>query len=185
MILIPLGLTLRDLSLTSFPICPHVCLRAHGAAANLNLPETAGCTMDHQHGLQRCVRKSGIALCIACPTEYEFRLEECAGFSVAAVITKWMDLGEGRTILDPRWWSHLGEKYTASDVFRKVDGINGRRLVDRDPVRSPRASIRASFGEYGSSGFNSILPLKVAQKLSQLPKLPALPPRELRRADFV
>jgi hypothetical protein len=85
-----------------------------------------------------------------------------------------MDLREERTIRDPKWWSHLGEKYTGSEVFREVDGINGRRLIDRDPVQSTHASIRASFGNYRSSGYNSILPLKVAQKLSQLPKLPAL-----------
>jgi hypothetical protein len=42
-ILIPLGLTIRNLDLCSFDICPHIRLVAHGAEANL--PETAGCTM--------------------------------------------------------------------------------------------------------------------------------------------
>lgn len=89
------------------------------------MPETAGCTMNHQHGLQRCVRKSGIVTCIACPTEYELSVEECGEFGVAAIITKWMDLGEGQTILDPRWLSHLSNKYAASNVFREVDDNPG------------------------------------------------------------
>jgi hypothetical protein len=181
-ILIPPGLTIRNLDRCSFDICPHIRLVAHGDEANL--PEAAGCTMDHQHGLQRCVRKSGIVPCIACPTEYELSLEECGGFGVAAIITKWMDLGEGQTILDPRWLSHLSNKYAASDVFREVDGINGRRLVDRDPVRSNRASIRDSFGQDESSGLDPILPLETAERLFQLPKLPVLQDKDLWRAMF-
>ena len=181
-ILIPPGLTIRNLDRCSFDICPHIRLVAHGAEANL--PETAGCTMNHQHGLQRCVRRSGIVPCIACPTEYELSLEECRGFGVAAIITKWMDLGEGQTILDPRWLSHLSNKYAASGVFREVDGINGRRLVDRDPVRSNRASIRDSFGQDESSGLDPILPLETAERLFQLPKLPVLRAKDLRRAMF-
>jgi len=179
-ILIPPGLTIRNLDRCSFDICPHIRLVAHGAEANL--PETAGCTMNHQHALQRCVRKSGIVPCTACPTEYDLSLEECGGFGVAAIITKWMDLGEGQTILDPRWLSHLSNKYAASDVFREVDGINGRRLVDRDPVRSNRVSIRDSFGQDESSGLDPILPLETAERLFQLPKLPVLRDKDLRRA---
>jgi hypothetical protein len=95
-----------------------------------------------------------------------------------------MDLGEGQTILDPRWLSHLSNKYAASDVFREVDGINGRRLVDRDPVRSNRASIRDSFGQDESSGLDPILPLEAAERLFQLPKLPVLQDKDLWRAMF-
>lgn len=95
-----------------------------------------------------------------------------------------MDLGEGQTILDPRWLSHLSNKYAASDVFREVDGINGRRLVDRDPVRSNRVSIRDSFGQDKSSGLDPILPLETAERLFQLPKLPVLRAKDLRRAMF-
>jgi hypothetical protein len=141
--------------------------------------------MNHQHGLQRCVRKSGIVPCIACPTEYELRLEECGEFGVAAIITRWMDLGEGRTILDPRWLSHLSNKYAASDVFGEVDGINGIKLVDRDPVRSNYVSIRGSFGQDKTSGVGPILPLETAERLFQLPKLPVLRAKDLRRAMLI
>jgi len=173
-VLIKPGLTTRDL-VYSFSIGPHVSLRAHVAEANF--PETAGCMLDHQHGLQRCVRKSGTLTCLACPTEYELSLEECGRFGVAAILIKWMDLGEGKTIWDPRWWSHLADRYTASDVFGAVKGVSGRRLVDRDPVRSNFASIRASFGNYRSTGYD-VLPLEVAKELSNnyfnFPKLPPL-----------
>jgi hypothetical protein len=181
-ILIPPGLTIRNLDRCSFDICPHIRLVAHGAEANL--PETAGCTINHQHGLQRCVRKSGIVPCITCPTEYELSLEECGEFGVAAIITKWMDLGEGQTILDPRWLSHLSNMYPASDVFGEVNGINGIRLVDRDPVRSNRVSIRGSFGQDELSGLGPTLPLEIAERLFQLPKLPILRAKDLRRAMF-
>jgi hypothetical protein len=169
-ILIPPGLTIRNLDRCSFNICPHIRLVAHGAEANI--PETAECTTNHQHALQRCVRKSGIVPCTACPTEYNLSLEECGGFGVAAIITKWMDLGEGQTILDPKWLSHLSNEYAAFDIFREVDGINGRRLVDRDPVRSNCISIRDSFGQDESSELDPILPLEAAERLFQLPKLP-------------
>lgn len=150
-ILIPPGLTIRNLGRCEFIICPHIRLVTHGAEANL--PETAECTMNHQHGLQRCVRKSCIVPCIACPTEYELSLEECGRFGVAAIITKWKDLGEGQTILDPRFCSHLSR--------RRRGG----------PVRSNHVSIRVSFGQNKSSGLDPILPLKTAERLFQLPKL--------------
>jgi hypothetical protein len=102
------------------------------------------------------------------------------GFGVAAIITKWMDLGEGQTILDPRWLTHLSNKYTASDVFREGDGINGRRLVDRDLARSNHVSIRDSFGQDESSGVDPILPLETAERLFQLPKLSVLRNKNLR-----
>jgi len=179
LILIPPGLTIHNLDCCSFNICPHIRLVAHGAQANL--PETAGCTLNHQHTSQRCVRKSGIVPCTACPTEYELSLEECGGFGVAAIITKWMDLGEGETILDPRWLSHLSNKYIVSDASREGDGINGRRLVARDPVRSNLASIRDSFGQDNSTGLGPILALETAKRLFQLAKLPGLGDKDWRR----
>lgn len=179
-ILIPPGLTIRNLNRCSISICPHITFVAHNAEENLL--ETAGCTMNHQHGLQRCVRKSDIVPCIACPTEYEFSLEECWEFGIVAIITKWMDLGEGQTILDPRWLSHLSNRYPGSHVFGEADGINGRRLVDRDPVRSNRASIRDSFGQDKLSGLDPILSLKTAERLFRLPKLPVLQVKDWRPA---
>jgi hypothetical protein len=63
------------------------------------------------------------------------------------------------------------------NVFGAVKGVSGRRLVDRDPVRSNFASIRASFGNYRSTGYD-VLPLEVAKELSNnyfnFPKLPPL-----------
>lgn len=96
-------------------------------------------------------------------------------FGVAAIITKWKDFGEGQTVLDPRWWSHLSSKYTSSGIFEGVGGINGKRLVDRDPVQSNFGSIREAFGEdRGSSGLDPMLPLERAETLYRMPK-PDLP----------
>jgi hypothetical protein len=168
--LIPPGLTIRNMDRCSIAICHHIRLVAHGAEANL--PETAECILNHQHALQRCVRKSGIVRCTACPTEYGLSIEECGKFGVAAIITKWMDLGEGQTILDPRWLSHLSNKYTTSVVVKEVDGINGRRLVGTDLVRSNFASIRDSFGQDKSPGFDPTLSLETVKRLFLLTKRP-------------
>lgn len=142
----------------------------HGVAANL--PETTKCAMNHQHGLHRCVRKSGIIPCIKCPTEYQFSLEESEIFGVAAIITKWMDLGEGWTILDPRWFTRLSNEYPLSNVFQEVDGINRRRLVERDLIRSNHVSIGVLFERDRSSRLDPILPLETAARLFRSPRGP-------------
>ncbi len=166
-ILISPRLTIRNLDRWAFNICPHIRVVTHGTEANL--PETAGCTMNHQHARRWCVRKSKTLSCTACPTEYDLRLEECGKFDNVAIFTKWMDLGEGKTIMDPKWFSHLSNDYTASSIFRGIDDINGRRLIDRDPVRSNFVSIRDSFEQDKSSRIDPILPLEIAQRLYQMP----------------
>ncbi|TAQ86372.1 hypothetical protein B7494_g5287 [Chlorociboria aeruginascens] len=164
-ILIPPGLTIRGVDHNTFDLCPHIRFMDYGGRANL--PETAGCTLNHQHGLQRCIRKSRIVPCTACPTEYEFSFEECEEFGVAVIITKWMDLGEGQTILDPKWLSHLDEEYTTSRIFWEIDSTSEISLVDKNPVQSNRISIRDSFGQDISSGPDS---LEIAARLFSLPK---------------
>ena len=139
------------------------------------LPETAECTMNHNHGRQRCVRESRIVHCMECPTGYEFSLEECVEFGAAAIVTKRMDLGEGRSILDPKWLSHLSINNIASDAFREVSGSTGRRSNGGDPVRSNFVFIKDSFGP---PWLPPILPLKTAKSLSVLPRLRILRARD-------
>jgi hypothetical protein len=179
-ILMPRGLTIRNLGRYCFDICPHIRLVAGGAQANL--PETSDCTMNHQHDPQRCVRKSGIVSCTACPTEYALSLEGCWEFGIAVIITTWMDLGEGQTALDPRWWSHLSNKYTASAAFRKARHPDGSRLVNKAPVRSKHVSIRDAFTQDKSSEFHSIVPLETAERLFRLPRDPFRGDEYLKRS---
>jgi len=175
-ILIPPGLTIRNLDRCSFHICRHIRLTAHGA--NANFPDISECTINHQHAFERCVRRSEVVHCTVCPTEYDFSLVECNSLGVAAIITKWMDLGDGRTPLDPRWLSHLSQRYIATGVLREGEGI-----TRRDPVRSDHASIRDAFTRQNDpSELDTILPLETAQKLLQLPKLPILRGKSLGRA---
>ena len=121
-------------------ICHHVGIP--GFTFEARLPEHAQCTLDHNHEVQQCIRSSGIRQCVYCPTEFQIELQDCADLGVALVTTKWLDLGEGRTVLDPKWWSRLSTKYTDHDLFAGMRGVYREDIEDRLPVQSELASIR-------------------------------------------
>jgi len=121
-------------------ICHHVGIP--GFTFESRLPEHAQCTLDHDHEAQQCIRSSGMRQCVYCPTEFQIELQDCADLGVALVTTKWLDLGEGRTVLDPKWWSRLSIKYTNHEIFAGMRGIYKEEIEDRLPVQSELASIR-------------------------------------------
>jgi hypothetical protein len=106
-LLIPAGFCIR--------ICPHVTdLGDTDRAIFLPRPK---CKLKHRHNLQRCIRHYKARQCEYCPTEYTVDLQECERLGTAVVVTKWIDLGQGRSVMDPKWWSHLSGAYTEHDVF--------------------------------------------------------------------
>ncbi|CZT08766.1 uncharacterized protein RAG0_13750 [Rhynchosporium agropyri] len=157
-ILLPPGLTAADLNRCGFDICPHIMLTAHRVAPNL--PETSECAIDHDHAIERCIRSSAITSCTSCPTEYQLRMEDCENFGTAVVITKWMDLGKGETVADPKWWSHLSNEYMAPNSGVLLEG----------QVRSDLISIRDAFRQLDSSELDRILPLSVVKRLFHFSK---------------
>jgi len=142
-VLIPSGQALKNVQFCLINICPHVGIVAEDPRAQL--PENVPCEIVHQHDLKQCIRYSGLKQCNVCPTEYRIDLQECGQHGVAVVTTKWLDLGEGRTILDPKWWSHLSRWYTDHGIFARADGIYKEKLINRAPVPFEAGSIHASF----------------------------------------
>ncbi|KAL2069929.1 hypothetical protein VTL71DRAFT_14608 [Oculimacula yallundae] len=167
-ILLPPGLTATDLNRCGFDLCPHIRLTAHGVAPNL--PETNECAINHDHVIERCIRSSAITSCTSCPTEFQLRTEDCEDFGIAVIITKWMDLGKGETIADPKWWSHLSNEYIAPNSGPLLEG----------QVRSDFISIRDAFRQLDSSKVDPILPLSDVKRLFHLSKRSNLKPSLLR-----
>lgn len=106
--------------------------------------------------------------CEHCPTEYQIDLQECGPLGVAALITKWLDLGEGFILFDPKWWSHLSSTYTNHPIFTEADETLKERLQDRLPVQFKPGSIYASFEGSSPSAFN---PLLTSIRIDELSKL--------------
>lgn len=139
-IFVPLGQSVTDVNRYVYSICPHVEVPAHQIHALM--PQAVACGLDHRHDLQQCLRMSDVACCTECPTDYQFELEECENFGAAVIVTKWLDLGEGRTIHDPKWFSRLSPAYTASTVFATAIGDLERYKDDEGSFRASRTSIR-------------------------------------------
>jgi hypothetical protein len=102
-------------------VCVH-----HSTVCDARLLESIPCQTAYIHNPSLCVKHGEPTLCSYCPTEYQIDLRECGRERVAVYITIWMDLGEGRSILDPKWWSRLDLRYTnleafsgAIDIYRK------------------------------------------------------------------
>jgi hypothetical protein len=163
-VMIPFDRNPRLLASCHITICPHV----GNVSRDYKAPENAKCTTGHQHNTRSCIRSSGLKQCEHCPTEYQIDLQECGQLGVAAVITKWLDLGEGFTLLDPKWWSHLSSTYTNHPVFTQADQIHKERLQDRLPVHFKPGSIHASFEGSSPLAFN---PLLTSERIDELSKL--------------
>lgn len=77
-----------------------------------------------------CSSCSGLFQCKFCPTEFQIDTKDLGRAGVAIVMRRWLDLGEGRTSLDPKWKSRLLLK---------------GRYPTRTPVAFPAGSIKHSF----------------------------------------
>jgi hypothetical protein len=121
-------------------ICPHTETR------DLNAQYDVRCKVEHNHHLRRCTKGSGLKQCCHCPTEYQVYLQECGQRGVLVVITKWLDLGEGRIWTDFKWRSHLANM----EAYRT--GTADMATYLREP-----SSIRNSFEENEHGGFDPFL----------------------------
>lgn len=165
-LLIPSGRALKSLASCRITICPHVGTVAKDCEAQL--PENVQCQIAHQHNLNQCIRYSGLKQCNYCPTEYQIDLQECRQLGVAVVITKWLDLGEGRTFMDSKWWSRLSTRYTSHHIFAGAAEIYKKRLRDRVPVPFEAGSIDASFEQNEHLAFD---PIQTPERVNELSKM--------------
>jgi hypothetical protein len=103
---------------------------------------TTGISYTKGHYLLTSTREvpRGLTRCPYCPTEFQVEAKYISGKGITAVVTIWLDLGEGRSSLDP-------------DFQERLLGL--ATLPDDDRYRTPRVipsvtgSIRARF-EQGS-----------------------------------
>jgi hypothetical protein len=99
---------------------------------------------DNQNG-------EGIMQCKYCLTEFRIDFKSFGGRGNAMFITRWQDLGEGRSPLDHKWQSH----------------VDGRKGGDQRPVEFDRGSICAAFEqeEHFRFKFDSLLTLQNKKEL--------------------
>jgi hypothetical protein len=73
--------------------------------------------IEGKHNLEICSNKSKLRQCRYSFTEYQTDIQKREGRNSIYTITKWLDPGEGRTLLDSKWWSHLSDAYTNNRAF--------------------------------------------------------------------
>mgnify|MGYP001580602516 CR=1 FL=1 len=92
-------------------ICPHWQFNCLGwSKLNMKL----ACRISHWDNLRlnlRCPTCSGLFQCRICPTEFQINTKDFLRNGVALVLTRWLDLGEGRDLSDPRYASHVYHGY--------------------------------------------------------------------------
>lgn len=164
----------------NYNICRHV----HTGDVLWN-PDAEPCTLAHRHDLKQCVKLSGLKECISCPTEYNMVIHERGNDDAVVIITKWFDLGEGRTPRDFKWWIRLNESYRRQRLFEGHDCVKDMRqwmrnspLFCPDPRPLPsrgmlephfeRVSIRDSFENEQLQAFDPLLIPKVVESWHRL-----------------
>ncbi|KFY46343.1 hypothetical protein V494_00486 [Pseudogymnoascus sp. VKM F-4513 (FW-928)] len=79
-------------------------------AVPTRLPGKLACRAKHwddAHLNANCETCSGLFYCNCCPTEFELDTEAFGERGVALTITRWLDLGEGRSVTDQQYISHI------------------------------------------------------------------------------
>lgn len=93
-------------------------------------------------------------------------LQECGQLGVVAIITKWLDLGAGRAMMDPKWWSHLSVSYTSNHLFAGAGFVYQKRLTKRVAVPFEASSIQASFEQNEHLVFDPIQTSEIVNECS-------------------
>jgi hypothetical protein len=156
--LFPVGWDVRLPSTVVADVCPHWTLDSYSGHST-RLETKIACRMSHWDDVRlnsRCRTCSGLFQCKRCPTEFQIDVKDFLENGVALILTRWLDLGEGRTPLDPRYASHVIHKHC-------------RRYSV--PVRFEAGSIRAAF-EGGDFDIETLLTPKHKEHLFMQNPLP-------------
>jgi hypothetical protein len=129
-------------SLAVTGICRHLWHREEGGLLTIMLD----CKLSHWSSKSPCLRCGGLRQCHQCHTEFQIDVKDFGKQGIALVITTWLDLGECRTPLDPKW--------KARTCGRSCQVRTGSK---QDVVLSEPGSIRESFGDGTAFLFESIL----------------------------
>jgi hypothetical protein len=137
------------------------------------------CKIQHLNDDQEqvsCETCGGLRQCSDCPTEFQIDLKSFCGRGTAVVITKWMNLGAGRSRSDPKWRSHLRgisgykkvNKTVPYDPAARRRATIQRLLTGSDgPFEFESGSVRAAFEQRADFAFESLLTPKNVEKLLQ------------------
>jgi hypothetical protein len=82
--------------------------------------------------------------------------------------SKWLDLGEGHTFLDPKWWSLPSTSNTSYHVFAGADGAYRKTPKDRLPVLFEAGSIVAAFEKEQYLAFDLLL---TQERVDEMPAM--------------
>lgn len=130
-----------------FVICPHfpfISIRTFDRYGDIIQTAHWDEPKDNQNG-------EGIIQCKYCLTEFRIDFKSFGGHGNAMFVTRWQDLGDGRSPLDHKWQSHVG----------------GHKRGDWLPVEFDRGSICAAFEqkEHFKFEFDSLLTLQNKKEL--------------------
>ena len=91
-----------------------------------------------------CPSCEGVFQCNFCPTEFQIDTKDFGTAGVAIVMTRWLDLGDGRALFNPRWKSRLLEgKYpTRTRVVFPAGSIKKafQQCLNADELLTPKFS---------------------------------------------
>lgn len=111
------------------------------------------CRVKHWDNLRlnnSCQTCSGLFQCEICPTEFQIDIKDIPKKLVALVLTRWLDLGEGRSLWNQLYASHLDRLH-----HKFPDNPPG-------PVSFEAGSIRAEFEGEGDLDMEKLLTPKYA-----------------------
>lgn len=117
-ILLPAGRKLELPKLICTCVCPHWRFNMPYAT---ELTRKMRCRASHWDNAQlnsRCQTCSGLFQCWICPTEFQIDAMDFSEYGVALLLTRWLDLGEGWSLLDSRYRSHVRYYYGNQVPFK-------------------------------------------------------------------
>jgi hypothetical protein len=115
-------------------LCPH--LTHPGACGRGVLGERLACVLGHMRPGQACDGCAQVRQCGFCATEFAVGVEVGRGGRVCVVVTRWVDLGLGRTPFDPHYRGHMWQRSLVwrdgkpLPLVRVVPGSIRRRFED-------------------------------------------------------
>lgn len=124
-LLFPVGYELIVPDMIYTHVCPHWEFKSRGWSG---LKTKLHCRISHWNSLQlnfRCLTCSGLFQCKICPTEFQIDIKDFLKNRLALILTRWLDLGEGRSLSDPRYTSHVRHRFSLRSLDTPVLFVPG------------------------------------------------------------
>ena len=124
-------------TLLSLVVCPHLQSPLKKAATKTRFEAIMTFRASHWDDIRlnnTCATCSGLHQCHTCPTEFQLDTMDYGYFDRRLILTRWLDLGEGRTPEDPKWKSHIGSRdhSTENPIHFEAGSIKAAIEEDQD-----------------------------------------------------